>query len=474
MATALRIPLAAAPALVLPETRGFYIEHAKGFSAEALGEEIDRAARAGFNVVVFPIYINGYTLFPSVVAREAPFDSLHPDFRRWDPLAVALERCHGHGMSLWGLARAYNFHPRYSAAPQRLLRRFPQWSMRIHPQYRTSPLRRRESYVACPINPSYRRYLAGLLAEVVMAYPIDGVVLNLSGYGLRGGSLEASPFCFCPACAERYRQARGADLIETALTEAGIADVRQWQTEASMQALEYIRHRVIKTRRTLRLLCRAQPQWRWNADFAGPMLHAPYCLDWNRALGSGIVEALIVDHDDERAPELFSARLVSDLAELHQDALFVPAVQVERPEDLEAPLAAVRRYPVSGLVVEWVEAFEPDQADAVRRRFFSEPASVPEGAPLPSVALLLRRIGERHAENPLIGDFMRDFLRLVRRAFQDGASYHDLSVILENLVGLQEAIRRRRLGGYHVPESTLRDLSLARRILRLALLDVRS
>jgi hypothetical protein len=69
---------------------------------------------------------------------------------------------------------------------------------------------------------------------------------------------------------------------------------------------------------------------------------------------------------------------------------------------------------------------------------------------------------------------MRDFLRLIEMQLRKGLTFEPLEVILQNLGGLQAAIRRGRLGGYVIPESTLRDISLARRILRLTCLQVRS
>ena len=69
---------------------------------------------------------------------------------------------------------------------------------------------------------------------------------------------------------------------------------------------------------------------------------------------------------------------------------------------------------------------------------------------------------------------MRDLLRLIERALAEGASFESLEVIYENLAGLQHAIRRGRLGDYAIPESTLRDLGLARRLVRLACMEVRA
>lgn len=458
---------------IMPETRGYHLARNQVLTEESIRREIEWAARAGFNLFLFPVYVNGFTYFPCQTSREIGATPMHPSYKKWDPFAVAIRAAHEVGLSIWGFVRPYNFNPRHAITPHQLLRKFPRWRMQIHPDHKASPLRRREQYIACPVNPEYRRYLGDLLAEVVFGYPVDGLVLNFTGYGLRGGTLEEHPFCFCPSCRAAFMDECKHELVQEARDPAGLARVRAWQSGASAQSLDYLRHRLMKSRRTLRLVCRAQPQWRWNLSETGPLVHEPYCIDWNPLLGSGTVEELIIDHDGEFAPEVFSSRLVADFCELHHEALLLPSIRFSRPADLESPLAALRHYPVSGFLVEPNSPLSPAEGDFIRSRYLANPALVAETQPLPSVAYLLRRIQSAHRDSALISDFMRDFLRLIESAVHKGATFQMLEIIFDNLAGLQDAIRRGRLGEYYIPESTLRDIGLARRLVRLACLDVR-
>lgn len=475
--TATVLPLPSADAVspaVLPETRGYYLAHTGGFTPYGIRREIEWAARAGFNLILFPAYVNGFTFFPCESTRAAGFHAINPYFKDRDPLREALDIAREFGMSGWGFVRPYNFHPRYALIPHQLLRKYRRWRMAVHPQQRHSRLRRREEYVACPLNIDYRRYLGDMLAELVMGYPIDGLVLNYTGYGLREGTLAESPYCFCAQCCRLYAEQTQGDLVRNALDPARLPEVRRWQRDASTRSVDYLRHRVIKLRRTLRFVGRAQPQWRWNSEEAGPRLHSNYGLDWTSLLRQGILEGLVVDHDDELAGDLFSARLVTDLCELHHEALLLPMIMASRPEDLRGALEGVRRYPVTGFLVEFSDQLSDEAADLIREEYLHEPAQVPEVVPLLSVAFLFQRTRQRHPDNDLIGDLMRDFLRLIERALTEGVTYNLLEILYENLDGLQDAIRRNRLGGYFVPEATLRDIGLARRLIRLSCLDVRS
>lgn len=457
-----------------PETRGYHLRLRPGLTLESIHEQIDWAGRAGFNLIIFPIYINGYTTFPCEAARSIKFRPIHPGFGEVDLLDEALAAASERGLAVWGFARPYNFHPRHALSPHKLLRKHPQWRMASHPDHRASPLRRREEYAACPINPDYRRYLGDLLSEVALGYPIGGIILNLAGYGLRQGSMERSPFCFCPACRKRFAEDTEADLLDMAKTEDGVRAIREWQTAASTAALDYLRHRIGKNRKTLRLFCRAQPQWRWRSEDAGPELYERYCLDWPRLLGSGTVHGLVIDHDEELDPQFFGSRLVTDLSELHDEAILLPSVKIVRASDVAPLLDAIRRYPVTGFLAEFDILPSRFQAEKIREEFLTGNAEIAEESPLESVASLCLGLQIRHSDNGLLHDLMRDFFRLIFRAQQEGASFHRLEVMYENLAGLQDAIRRNRLGGYEVGERTLRDISLARRLVRLACLDVHS
>ncbi len=476
------IPVLSAPAVeAVPETRVFHFDPHRGFTRAEVRTQIALAARAGFNVILFPVFVNGYTLFPCAATKEirrgrgvSRFYPINPQYRKWDPVADATRAARDAGVNLWGFVRPYNFHPRYSSATHRLLRKFPEWRIAPHPLYRRHRLKSREDIVACPLNPDYRRYLGDMLTELAEGYAVDGLVINYTGFGLRGGTITSYPYCFCRSCRALYAEARKGDLLNDALKPEGLEPIRKWQAEASMESVEYLRHRLIKSRRTLRLICRAQPQWRTDPEETGTDMQSEYSLDWNTMLETGTVEELLIDHDDETAPDLFRNRLVSDLAALRDEAFILPAVRVNTAEDLERPLDAVRRYPVAGFLAEFVGKFAERDADFIRENYLRQDAQSPDQSPLAATQFFLRRIQTRHRDNGLISDFMRDFIRLIEAQQQKGMTFDTLQIVLDNLEGLQNAIRRGRLGEYSIPETTMRDISLARKTTRLACLDVRT
>lgn len=465
----------AADSLRLPEpqTRGYIVSLLRSLSRNWLELETRRVAEAGFNLLVFPAFNNGWTLFPSEAAREAGMKRINPLFRKWNPLATACDLSLRAGLRVWAYVRPYNFHPRYSIAEHTLLRKFPHWRQQAHPAFQNARTRREEHWRPCPVNPGYRRYLAGILCEMVSAYPIEGVVFNFDNLGLFGGPLAESPFCFCAACRQNYYEAYQADLIGDAVGPR-LGRVRAWQLAQIQEHFIYLRHRMIRSRRTLRVVCRAKPTWRESPDYTLPPGRGAVLMDWPALLASGAIEELAIDHDGEPLNAQIGARLAADYAYLGDRVLFLPIVAVGALEELAFPLAAIRRHPIPGLLAEFQTSFTEEDARQIRETCFPEPAPLPEADPVRTAAFLLSRIRLLHEDHPVIYDLLYDLLRLLARQLPTPTDFTILTVIEQNIHGLEQYIRRGRLGKARIPEHTLRDLGLARRFVRMACMDVRS
>ena len=146
MSLASIIPFDSDAALQLvPETRGYFMNLVRSMTPEWLEFEVRRAAAAGFNLLIFPVYSNGWTLFPSKSARHMKMPAINPMFRKWDPLATVCEIAEAEGMKVWGFTRPYNFHPRYSIVDHKLLKKFPEWRARAHPRHSTPEARRQDT-----------------------------------------------------------------------------------------------------------------------------------------------------------------------------------------------------------------------------------------------------------------------------------------------------------------------------------------
>lgn len=466
------LPTEAARAAV-PQTRGYVINVVRSLSPISLENEIQRAAQAGFNVLLFPIYNNGWTLFPSEAARAHGMKRISPLFSKWNPLAKACRIAADTGMSVWAYGRPFNFHPRFSVADHKLLHKKPQWRLRTHPDYQNSHHKRYELWHPCPLNPDYRRYIGDVLTEVAHSYPITGLVLYYSSYGLHGGPLGHFPFCFCESCRAQYREEYpDADLVADA--GSNIERVRTWQLDMSHDTLAYLRHRILRARRALRFICRARPHWRGEPPTRGVTERNVRLMDWPALMDSGAVDELLVDPDDEPLGASLGSRVAADYAFLGDRVLFSPVISVEDPANLRIPLRVLYRYPIPGFIAQFQHPLSLDDAQAIRESYFSEPAMVAETSPVRTAIWLLDQVRLRYRDDTPIGTLMADMLRILSRQLPMPDNFSMLQVIEQNLIGLEQFVRRGRLEPVKVDEEVLRYLGLARRFVRLAGLDVRA
>lgn len=456
-----------------PQTRGYIIHLVRNLSRNWLELEIKRIAEAGFNLILFPAYNNGWTLYPSEAARSYGMARMNPLFRSWDPLGVVTELARAAGLTVWAYARAYNFHPRYSVAEHKLLKKYPQWRQRVHPDFQGPQTRRHEMWHPCPINIEYRRYLADILVEMVAGYPVDGIMFNFQDLGIEGGPLADSPYCFCQSCREDYYATYHADLISDASGKK-LERVRHWQKGQLQENFSYLRHRLIRSRRTLRIICRARPDWRGELGGEPPATSGSSLMDWPGLLASGAIEELAIDHDAEPCGPLLGARLAADYAHLGDRVLFAPILSIGDLHELRWPLEAIGRYPIPGFFAEFQSSFTEEEARFMRETYFPDMAPLPEAEPIRTAAFLLSRIRLLHEDQPVIHDLLFDVLRLLTRQMPIPNDFATLQVIEQNLHGLEQFIRRGRLRTTRIPERTMRDLGLARRFVRMACMDVRS
>ncbi|MEN6624670.1 MAG: family 10 glycosylhydrolase [Candidatus Sumerlaeia bacterium] len=473
LAAMLRPVAAEETRMATPQTRGYVINLVRNLSPVSLEHEIQRAAEAGFNLLLFPIYNNGWTLFPSEAARSYGMKRISPLFSKWNPLAEACRIARAAGLTVWAYGRPFNFHPRFSIAEHKLLHSHPDWRLRAHPNYQTAYHRRYEIWHPCPLNKDYRRYIGDVLTEVAHGYPVSGVVLYYSSYGLHGGSLHNFPYCFCDSCLEQYREAfDGADLVADGINN--MERIRQWQLEMSHETLGYLRHRILRARRALRFICRARPHWRMEPPTQRVIDRNVRLMDWPELMESGAVDELLIDPDDEPLSANLGSRLAADYAFLGDRVLFSPIVTVEDPASLRVPIRMLYKYPIPGFIVQFQNLMTPDEALAIRESYFSEPAMIAEASPVRTAIWLLDQVRLRHQDGSPLGPLMADMLRILTRQLPMPDNFSMLQVIEQNILGVEQFIRRGRLEPVKVGDDVLRYLGLARRFVRMAGLDVRA
>ena len=166
-------------------------------SPKSLDAELDKAKRAGFNVVLMPAFGIGTTTYPSKFfpSKTGEFDALKHCVRRAHQLGIRV--------SAWFSVFYWGIHGNKKTYPP-VLEKHPDW-LGTGPN---SPAGKAQHHLwPCPANPEVQDYMAGAVAEVVETYDVDGVHLDYCRY-------PGDFYCFCDRCRAAFTGKTGKDLSD--------------------------------------------------------------------------------------------------------------------------------------------------------------------------------------------------------------------------------------------------------------------
>lgn len=178
-ATAADAPLDAAEPT--GELRGVWITRFAYSSQAGLEAIIDRAAAAHMNAVFVQIRGDGDAYYRS--AHEPWARRLSGVLGRdpgWDPLQVAIDRAHGHGMELHAYFNVFSAWPAAQAVPA--AEGAVQHALYAHPEWlavdSTGTNRDSEYRWFSPGNPAVRAHIAATARDLLARYDVDGLHLD--------------------------------------------------------------------------------------------------------------------------------------------------------------------------------------------------------------------------------------------------------------------------------------------------------
>ncbi|MDD2430560.1 MAG: family 10 glycosylhydrolase [Firmicutes bacterium] len=162
------------------ETRGIWISSKAIPKTEPGIKEMVRMIKdAGFNVILPEVFFHGYTIYPSLVAKEYGIDHQSPNFLNFDPLQILVEEANKNNIEI---------HPWFSVfyvglnSYGPILSKYPDW---IAVNKDGSFGYKRDGnhlYFASPLNLDFRDYVTNLMQEVAK-YGVDGIHLDYVRYG---------------------------------------------------------------------------------------------------------------------------------------------------------------------------------------------------------------------------------------------------------------------------------------------------
>lgn len=142
----------------------------------SLDHLLETLAKARFNTVFFQVRGRGDAMFPSAVEPWATSLTGTPGADPgWDPLRFIIDRAHARGIEVHAWFNTYFVSGRRSAPPAteppHVVSAHPEWVRRYGNQWWIDPG-----------NPDAQSYLAGLAADLVARYDLDGLHLDYIRY----------------------------------------------------------------------------------------------------------------------------------------------------------------------------------------------------------------------------------------------------------------------------------------------------
>jgi len=151
---------------------------------EGLRQLIRTIGQAGFNIIYFETVNAGYPIYPSTLVEQ------NPQVKGWDPLEVAVDEAHKHGIELhawvWTFAVGNTRHNRILGQPDS----YP-GPILSQPELASEALRgsrgelvqpEQYEYWLSPASAKARKFLIAYFSEIVRNYKVDGLQLDYIRY----------------------------------------------------------------------------------------------------------------------------------------------------------------------------------------------------------------------------------------------------------------------------------------------------
>jgi hypothetical protein len=457
-------PVAPAPALL--QTRVALLEPSRVFDAETLATALARLADRGWNAVALPGFLDGYPLFSSPVWAQYGLRRQHPDFSNWDPLEIAFDAAWRYGLDVILNLQPYLANANLTGRRRPPLpRKYPRWMARRHPdrqrRFEDEAVKRR---YCCPANQEYRRFLCDTLTLLMEDYPFHGLMIDLRHYPFYTvGDGRNLPYCYCRSCREGALRELGFDPVDLDFEREQSLVTRwsDWQASQMDEALAYLRTRVLRARRTMRVMGLLSTESGLEKNRM-PLIH------WKTWVERSLVETLVLDRYSPNVNE-FTQQLRGDLSTLPDTSLLLPMLP-QKAEDGNAFLPIFQDEPVPGFCTRFLDWDLPEFDPDARVRL-SESAISAEADPISSICYQFDHLVRLMPEEEELAAFLGDLKRILVRN-DVPMSIARLMMVAANIRGLYDRVVEGQVKFGRDQDRVLRDLNLAIRLAYLAGFDL--
>lgn len=369
----------------------------------AIRKMVDDLAHMGVVDVYVEVFNRGLTMYPSAVAVDyglpAQKDVFRDAFAGLDPLSILLDEAHLRGLRVHAWLDLL-----YVGYKERgpLLDRYPSWEAVARDGSRGYGPPANQQHWLSPANPEARRFLTGLVGELVSRYEVDGVHLDYIRYPDPVGG----DYGYEPDCVRGFVEEFGVNpfAINTGEAERGDAkslhELSLWNAWRAAKVTELVSAlaQEIRTRRPEVLVSAAVAP---TGVPDGP--HPGLLQDWPKWVRSGILDFVVPMTYTSRPEELRGlARWTAFLLGWAKPPTCgVQMWKRNSPGDVVRQLEILREEGAAGAVLFAQSYLSADVATAVRSFLVShDGGGAAEGRPLSTPGALEDR-GSPQASVPM-------------------------------------------------------------------------
>jgi uncharacterized lipoprotein YddW (UPF0748 family) len=456
----------------LPEMRGYLLDIPERSSFEELEKRVETIAHAGFNTIILPFFCDGYSLYPSQILKENKMPLIRPDLKKSkDMLFKVMEFASSKGLVVYaytdpllvGDSRTQVFGP--------VIRRKRKWSV-MNRLKKNSPTGDNEfNFFICLNNPEVRLFVADMMIEIAESFPVDAIILDMHKNPHFSPVTENSS-CFCDYCRKHVKDELHLDLMTLTLDEndAAFRRWKKWKEEKLFIFISSISGRLREARSAMPFFATVpgylpSGDLIQTADNSGETDIRPG--NWAE---EGLVTSLITTYDTMTPVEFYKC-FEKEFFNIVDDTLLAPVLTAVSVEQMADFVLHLRKLPSWGYFLSLKTFPGSEEADALSEVPFNTPAIYPFDNVILSIHNLIDDILYSSEHHPALDSFLQDVLLYIKNP--EGRSQDKTQDIIEDFRIMELKFQTGDLYAALLPATTLRHLSLIKKLLKISIILAR-
>jgi hypothetical protein len=450
--------------LSLPEMRVFVLDIPEKTSHEVLSGQIRLAGTAGFNGILIPFFKDGYSLYPSLAAREQKFPAVRPDLKKNPDLFYEIfESAFLSHLRVWAYIDPLSLGNKNVSPYGSFYKKRKKW-ISMNKMRKPFPigLSQKDAFL-CVYNEDVRRFVADLTVEIVGLFPVNGLLMDLSCYP-HYSDVSENVACFCDSCRKQVKEDLSLELQQILQDPADSAFRcwKRWKNERLFSFVEYLSGRIGNVRSGIPFLTLVPGEFE-NLHESGVENRGEPGI-W---ASEGLVSSLVTRYHAE-SPGRFVDKVKKDLSYVVDDILLTPSIRVDNVAEISSYIEPLRAFPLCGYICSLSAPLTDRDSETLSHGLFSSSSLDSLSDLFASLKCLIKFILNSSKRHSALNSFLLDIHSYIEN--EENITPEKTQSILDDLQTIEQKFKSGDLDTGFLPSRTLRDISLIKKLLRTTII----